>query len=189
MPSYTIEIDTGKNNDVYFAPLHKMLRGRFARLNCVPLSFPAEDATIKKMPDFPGMVVEIDTDAKRARVIDPLNSEKAKELRGKINTAIHVEAPNAHIRAEPTVAYKIPKTEDLNGWLLYCRRLVKDGFAKCVNGTELWHVKGKCTVNWDDPNKDPESRTIRVMPVDTELEETEAAAAAEEIELEALLTG
>jgi hypothetical protein len=117
-----IVIDGPKNENLYFRPLQRPLRGTFD-LNRVPE--PLARMQINAFPrPIPGLHLVVDVEKKTAAVVDPLHEPEHAAIREKIEARGLKLGPQAE-RFEGI---------DTNTWLFWMRRAVASGVAKIVEG-------------------------------------------------------
>jgi hypothetical protein len=115
-----IEINGQKNQNLYFRPLQRPLRGTFD-LNRVP-----EPLARMKAVDFPRPIpgLRIAVDGTTAAITDPLHEPEYADIREKI------EARGLKLGAATERFENI----DANTWLFWMRRAVASGTCKVVTG-------------------------------------------------------
>lgn len=123
----TIEISCNLNRSYAFPPAVSNLRGRWSIRNMG--SFDQAQRGFAAMPDIPGMYVEIDPKAGKARVYDPLGLPKNKNLLDQINK-VHKAAMGTFIKPVEETRYVGLDKDEVASWLYWMRR--------AVEGAEGW---------------------------------------------------
>jgi hypothetical protein len=117
-----IVIDGPQNENLYFRPLQRPLRGTFD-LNRVPE--PLARMQINAFPrPIPGLHIVVDAEKKTGTIIDPLHDAEHAAIREKIEARGLKLGPQAE-RFDGI---------DVNTWLFWMRRAVASGVAKIVDG-------------------------------------------------------
>jgi hypothetical protein len=118
-----IEINGPRNQNLYFRPLQRSLRGTFD-VNRIPE--PHARTLVADLPwPIPGLHVVLDFDKGTAAIVEPLYAPEHKVIREKI------EAQKMKLGPEREDF----QNADLNSWAFWLRRAVANGMAKIVAGS------------------------------------------------------
>jgi hypothetical protein len=117
-----VVIDGPRNQNLYFRPLQRSLRGTF---DVNRIAEPHARTLITDLPwPIPGLRVVLDFDKRTAAIVDPLYAPEHKVIREKI------EAQKMKLGPEREELLNV----DLNTWAFWLRRAVANGVAKIVAG-------------------------------------------------------
>jgi len=118
----TVEIDGEQNQNVYFRPLLRKVRGRFDLHRCRE---PNAGKLHAKWPQpIPGQRLELNLDSGEAFVVEPLWEEKFAALRETI------EASGQKLTDERQAV-----KADVSTWIYWLKSLVETGKAKLLSGS------------------------------------------------------
>ena len=130
---FTIEVGDDKGRNPLFGPAHQQLRGRWSRE--LMIGTISGKQALSKMPDVPGLYIEVNTEKKAARIYDPLAEPKNKKLLDTV-TPLFKEIVGEDGRPwEPIIRTSMTETE-LKTWTYYCWRMVNDNnpCARLIDG-------------------------------------------------------
>lgn len=143
MAQYSIEIAGKRNDNVVFPPVSQLLRGAWdiantAHLNMVngPGGDWLRDLTTR-VRRIPGLVVVVDSDKKKAAILDPLGLPENTELLKTMNLVFKTHGrpfDSNGCRPQDTQEY----TLDFDGvklWLYWMRRLLNGNLAVLCAGS------------------------------------------------------
>jgi hypothetical protein len=117
-----VVIDGPRNQNLYFRPLQRSLRGTFD-VNRIPE--PHARTLVTELPwPIPGLHVVVDFEKRTAAVVEPLYAPEHQAIREKI------EARKMKLGPE----LEEFQDADVNTWGFWLRRAVANGVAKIVSG-------------------------------------------------------
>lgn len=128
-----IEISAPHNENVIFQPQQRVLRGEWLKSRLPSGVVFREGAGLMKVDRLPGLYVCLDIAGKRGRVLDPLSFRENRKLLREA-AALMLGAGFTYQPVEEQIL------EDMNDsqvatWHHWMLQLVKDGFAKLVEGS------------------------------------------------------
>lgn len=125
-----VEVVTENNGQYLFGPTGQILRGRWA--NSSPsIRGMTSAAGMLNLPTVPGMHIEVDTQAKRLRVFDPLASDP--DLLQQIND-ITQRGVNQTWIAHPETVMPLDDETNMKSVLYWMHRMTAEGYGKIVSG-------------------------------------------------------
>lgn len=142
----TIEIASDQNNSVQFPPTMEILRGRWANSNVLVGQSARNE--LSRMPDIPGIHIQVSVRQRQARLYDPLAEQP--DLVRKINDCYKViEGKEGGPMKDRTIKDMTP--DDIKTWLFWMARTVEAGQARVVKGTlpslaEIADLPGKTRI-------------------------------------------
>lgn len=132
MKAVTIEFDH-ENRNSYFAPLDRVLRGRFDFARCNEPMARLEGA---KWPAVPGQRLTLIPTSKAATIHEPLRDEEFAALREQIER-----------KGQTVPQHETLKDVDVCTFVHFMRQAVESGNARIVDG-ELPNVEGNPRLNF-----------------------------------------
>jgi hypothetical protein len=128
-----VEIANATNSPVWFHPVGRALRGRWARIN-VPARC-VGDGDIALLPDLPGLRIKIDARQRCASIYDPMGESENKDALERFQRVMTQLGP-IRVKEGPEQPERFPNMDNtaLKTWLFWIRRTVNAGMAEIVSG-------------------------------------------------------
>lgn len=126
-----IEVNGKNNNNLFFGPLGRSIRGRF-ELSKATSHHPAASVLTNRWSEpIPGQRIGIDTDTGEGFIVEPLHEDEHTAIRDRIKKTSKIEPPKQTFERvhAPT-------------WLYWIKRAVDAGLAKVTAGKLPATVEG-----------------------------------------------
>lgn len=118
-----VEVNGKNNNNLFFGPLGRTVRGRFELVNATRHHPAASVLTNRWSEPIPGQRIGIDTDTGEGFIVEPLHEDEHTAIRDRIKKTHKLE-PRKQTFTRVHVAT----------WLYWLKRAVDAGLAKVTSG-------------------------------------------------------
>lgn len=130
---FTIEMGDELAHNVFWPMTKQVLRGRWSRMAMIGRGGMPE---LLKMPDWPGIRVEVNVATRTARIYDPLAAKDARtEQLVREISPLYAKINGSEGRPWDEQTYPDLNATDLKSWLFWMKRIVVDGKAVEVQCT------------------------------------------------------
>lgn len=152
---FCFELRLPNCGNALWPPTQELLRGRWSLLEAKgggPVN-----AAFAKMPDLPGLCIEVDTRGRRARIFDPLSQDTESAKRRLEEASLMVKHLNGSNQGSaPTREYEQLSDNEIKLWCYWSRRYELAGNLKMVKGSiptelEMNEMPGLIPANLNDP--------------------------------------
>lgn len=149
----TIELGDKKNSNFDWRPTKAKYRGKWMRVNLVNGAVHQDFA---QMPDIPGIHISINPAKKTAKVTDPLNEERNRNLTLKIKGVVKNCFKVDQGPMQDVLVDNMSPT-DIKTWLYWMRRYIDCGYATEVFGKipsmeTIESLEGRIRIGQYDPS-------------------------------------
>lgn len=135
---FAIEICNHRNQQVIWNPDAKVMRGRWENTN-IPAGNNV-DATLRAMPEIPGIVIMVDSSKRALRRYDPLRLPKHKDLLERIRTVYSSMFDTldlgAKVSPDNDIFIKVDDAseDELRTWTYWARRILDSDNCRVIDG-------------------------------------------------------
>lgn len=149
-----IELSEEMNENIMFPPTQDVYRGEWDRLR-LPANSTSIHEHLLSLPGLPGVRIELDVDAKRGRVFDPLllSDAKFKVIREKWEkwaATRSMATPNAGpVEYQKEIVIESMNPSRMATWLHWMKELVSRKKAKLIAGSLDRKLDGRIRVGWE----------------------------------------